>query len=103
MYLINTSFHVDHPHFDTLVEFINGRIIPALATFPHIQDCLMLEILIEVDPTVRSLSLQFRTPDLQAASDTLDTVVAPLIDEITTRCGGQQHLMSFTTPMRIIP
>lgn len=103
MYIISTSFHVDRDRFDTLADFLSLRILPALAPYPHIQDPVILEILVEVDPTVRSLSLQFRTPDLEAASNTLDTVAAPLIAEITAKCGGAQHLLSFTTPMRVIP
>ncbi len=102
MYLINTSFHVDQSQFDTLVEFINQRLVPALNEHSHLQSPTLLEILISVDPSVRSLSLQFHTPDIESATETINTVSAPLIAEITTLCCGPEPIVSYTNPMRII-
>lgn len=102
MYLINTSFHVDNQHRDALVGFIRSTIIPAAIASDTLSNPILLEILIEVDPAISSLSLQFSSDDLDRAMECVDTTLAPLYAEITTRCGGAEHLIHFTTPMRVL-
>lgn len=101
MYIINTSFHVDCSHFDTLVSFIKSTLIPSQIKSNSLREPLLLEILVEVDPELRSLSLQFHTDDINAGMEAIEAS-APLMADITKQCGGAEHLLSFTTPMAVI-
>ena len=102
MYLLNTSIHVDRPHYDTAVSLVKNELIPALSATGLFRDLLLFDLLIDVDPSMKSFTLQMRSADLDAATDALDRVGAPIIEQLIKNCGGPEHAVTFTTPMRII-
>ncbi|MDE7394088.1 MAG: DUF4286 family protein [Muribaculaceae bacterium] len=102
MYILNTSFHIDHAHFSRAVDFVKQQLIPALTESGVVTDPLLLELLIDVDPAMRSFSLQLHTADIEKAAELLDAKGQPLIAELIKSCGGPEHAVTFTTPMQII-
>lgn len=102
MYLINTSFHIAAEKYHLLVETLKEELIPRAVASQILREPLLLDIMVDIDPELRSVSLQFRAKDPEEAMSALEEIAGPIISALTKECGGADKLLSFTTPMKVI-
>lgn len=102
MYLLNISIHCPIDRYDTVLQTLTGKILPTLKSERGIISAELMEILIEVDPTMRSLALAIKTETLDQGSKTVDRLMNNEFVALTAQCGGREHLLTFTTPMLIL-
>lgn len=101
-YILNTSFHIERALFDKGVAALRSRFVGAMESTGKVSGCRMMELLVDVDPAVRSLAVQFEAESLEDAVGAMDSAGLPAIQEVSRLLGGPQKMVWFTTPMRSI-
>lgn len=100
MYLISTSFHVDAPVYDAVVDAVGRRYVKAAVDSGVFTNPVVAELMITVDPACRSFALTMNAADIDLANRWLETEGAAIVAALESE--NPRRVVHFTTPMRII-
>lgn len=99
MYLIATSFHIEKSIADEAVEIIRNELAKAMSDSGIFNNIFFGSILVDVDPSLKSFTLQ-------AAADNLDEALGWLQEgdgvqhQVNLRRKFGERVVWFTTPMQ---